>query len=107
MHPQFRDGKWIPKGQSDQALKSLGLRIIRSLKETFVINENEVFIGPGTSGAQSLSGAALNLSPLARLPLWVWHSHGFLLQKRKRFPSNSMDFLFSSHLRYNIKNAYW
>ena len=31
-----------------------------------------------------LSGAALNLSPLARLPLWIWHSHGFLLRTKKK-----------------------
>ena len=28
----------------------LGLRIIRRLRETFVVNENEVFIGLGASG---------------------------------------------------------
>jgi hypothetical protein len=42
--------EWTPEGQADQTPKSLGLRIIRSLRETFVVNENEVFIGLGASG---------------------------------------------------------
>jgi len=42
--------EWTPEGQADQAPKSLGLRIIRHLWETFVVNENEVFIGFGASG---------------------------------------------------------
>jgi len=36
--------------QAGQTPKSLGLRIIGSLRETFVVNENEVFIGLGASG---------------------------------------------------------
>ncbi|MBM4306214.1 MAG: hypothetical protein FJ115_13990 [Deltaproteobacteria bacterium] len=35
--------EWTPEGQADQTPKSLGLRIIRCLKERFVIDENEVF----------------------------------------------------------------
>jgi len=42
--------EWTPEGQADQTPKSLGLRIIRRLRETFVVNENEVFIGLGASG---------------------------------------------------------
>jgi hypothetical protein len=42
--------EWTPEGQADQTPKSLGLRIIRSLRETFVVNENEVIIGLGASG---------------------------------------------------------
>jgi hypothetical protein len=42
--------EWAPEGQADQTPKSLGLRIIRSLRETFVVNENEVFISLGASG---------------------------------------------------------
>ena len=42
--------EWTPEGQADQTPKSLGLRIIRRLRETFVVNENEVFIGLGVSG---------------------------------------------------------
>jgi hypothetical protein len=42
--------EWTPKGQVDQTPKSLGLRIIRRLRETFVLNENEVFIGLEASG---------------------------------------------------------
>ena len=42
--------EWTPEGQVDQTPKSLGLRIIRCLRETFVVNENEVFIGFGASG---------------------------------------------------------
>jgi hypothetical protein len=42
--------EWTPEGQADQTPKSLGLRIIRHLWETFVVNENEVFIGFGASG---------------------------------------------------------
>ena len=41
--------EWTPEGQVDQTPKSLGLRIIRRLRETFVVNENEVFIGLGAS----------------------------------------------------------
>ena len=40
-----------PEGQAAQTPKSLGLRIIRGLRETFVVNENEVIIGLGASGA--------------------------------------------------------
>ena len=43
--------EWTPERQADQTPKSLGLRIIRRLRETFVVNENEVFIGLGASGA--------------------------------------------------------
>jgi len=42
--------EWTPEGQADQTPKSLELRIIRRLGETFVVNENEVFIGLGASG---------------------------------------------------------
>ena len=42
--------EWTPEGQADQTPKSLGLRIIRRLRETFVVNENEVFIVLGASG---------------------------------------------------------
>jgi hypothetical protein len=42
--------EWTPEGQADQTPKSLGLRIIRRLREMFVVNENEVFIGLGASG---------------------------------------------------------
>ena len=42
--------EWTPEGQADQTPKSLGLRIIRRLRETFVVNENEVFVGLGASG---------------------------------------------------------
>ena len=42
--------EWNPEGQADQTPKSLGLRIIRSLRETSLGNENEVFIGLGVSG---------------------------------------------------------
>ena len=42
--------EWTPEGQAEQTPKSLGLRIIRRLRETFVVNENEVFIGFGASG---------------------------------------------------------
>ena len=42
--------EWTPEGQADQTPKSLGLRIISRLRETFVVNENEVFIGLGASG---------------------------------------------------------
>jgi hypothetical protein len=42
--------EWTPEGQADQTPKSLGLRIIRGLRETFVVNENEVLIGLGASG---------------------------------------------------------
>jgi len=63
-----------------QSSKALGLRIIRILEETFLINENEVFYGFGASVANPLavppclrrSGfaqAGLNLSHLAHLPL--------------------------------------
>ena len=42
--------EWTPEGRVDQTPKSLGLRIIRSLRENFVVNENEVFIGLGAAG---------------------------------------------------------
>jgi len=42
--------EWTPEGQAGQTPKSLGLRNIRRLRETFVFNENEVFIGLGASG---------------------------------------------------------
>jgi hypothetical protein len=42
--------EWTPEGQAGQTPKSLGLRIIRRLREMFVVSENEVFIGLGTSG---------------------------------------------------------
>ena len=42
--------EWTPEGQADQTPKSLGLRIIRRLRETFVVNENEVIIGLRASG---------------------------------------------------------
>jgi hypothetical protein len=42
--------EWTPEGQADQTPKSLGLRIIRRLSETFVVNGNEVIIGLGASG---------------------------------------------------------
>ena len=38
------------EGQAGQAPKFLELRIIRSLRETFIVNENEVLIGLGASG---------------------------------------------------------
>jgi hypothetical protein len=38
----------------DQASKALGLRIIRVLGETFLINENYVSLGLGASGANPL-----------------------------------------------------
>jgi len=41
---------WTPEGQADQTPKSLGMRIIRRLRETFVVNENEVIIVLGASG---------------------------------------------------------
>ena len=61
--------------------------------------------------SQSLSGAALNLSPLARLPLWIWHSHGFLSRKKDAHPiyqsgvpkltplPPSKEFLFDENIR--------
>jgi len=42
--------EWTPEGQADETPKFSGLRIIRCLRETFVINEGEVFIGLGASG---------------------------------------------------------
>jgi hypothetical protein len=42
--------EWTPEGQAGQTPKSLGVRVIRSIRETFVINENEVIIGLGASG---------------------------------------------------------
>jgi hypothetical protein len=45
--------EWTPEGQAGQTPKSLGLRIIRNLRETFVVNENEVFIGFGAFGVNS------------------------------------------------------
>jgi hypothetical protein len=38
-----------------QSSKALGLRIIRILEETFLINENEVFHGFGVPVANSLA----------------------------------------------------
>jgi hypothetical protein len=56
-HLQFREARMDSRGaggpayrQAGQTPKSLGLRIIRGLRETFVVNENEVFIGLGASG---------------------------------------------------------
>jgi hypothetical protein len=43
--------EWTPEGQADQTTKSLGLRIIRRLRETFVFNENGANIGLGAPGA--------------------------------------------------------
>jgi hypothetical protein len=87
--------------QAGQTPKSLGLRIIRSLREAFVVIENEVFIGlraPGVNPQavppclrrsacppqgfplcgrmfkvwrRGFAQAGLNLSPLACLPLWI------------------------------------
>ena len=48
--PAYRPRSRPRAGQAGQTPKSLGLRIIRSLRETFVVNENEVFIGLGASG---------------------------------------------------------
>ena len=42
--------EWTSEGQADQTPKSLGLRIIRSLRETFVVNENKVIISLGADG---------------------------------------------------------
>jgi hypothetical protein len=42
--------EWTPEGQAGQTSKYLGLRIIRSLRETFAVNENGMFIGLGASG---------------------------------------------------------
>ena len=36
--------EWTPEGQADQTPKSLGLRIIRSLRETFVVNEMRLLL---------------------------------------------------------------
>jgi len=35
--------EWTPQGQADQTPKSLGLRIIKSLRETFAVNEDGGF----------------------------------------------------------------
>jgi len=45
--------EWTPEGQADQTPKSLGLRIIRNLRGTFLVNGNEVFIDLGASGFNS------------------------------------------------------
>jgi hypothetical protein len=37
--PNFVMAEWTPEGQADQTPKSLGLRIIRSLRETFIVNK--------------------------------------------------------------------
>ena len=42
--------EWTPEGQAGQTPKSLGLRIISRLRETFIVNENEAFIVLGASG---------------------------------------------------------
>ena len=55
---EFSDGslsnsmktEWTPEGQADQTPKSLGLRIIRRLRGTLVVNKNEVFIVLGAFG---------------------------------------------------------
>jgi hypothetical protein len=39
------------KEQADQASEALGLRIIKILGETFVVNENQVFLVLGAFGA--------------------------------------------------------
>jgi hypothetical protein len=36
--------EWNPEGQADQTPKSLGLRIIRSLRETFIVNEMRLLL---------------------------------------------------------------
>src|SRR4030065_1663759 len=36
--------EWTPEGQADQTPKSLGLRIIRSLRETFIVNEMRLLL---------------------------------------------------------------
>jgi hypothetical protein len=41
--------EWAPEGQAGQTPKSLGLRIIWSLRETFIVNKNDVVIGFGAS----------------------------------------------------------
>jgi len=42
--------EWTPEGQANQTPKSLGLRIVRRLRETFAVNGNEVFISLEASG---------------------------------------------------------
>jgi hypothetical protein len=44
-----------PEGQAGQASKSLEMRVINNLGETFVVNEHEVLIGFGTPGDHSLA----------------------------------------------------
>jgi hypothetical protein len=44
-----------PERQADQTPKYLGLRIIRHLRETFIVNGNEVFIGLGAFGVDLLA----------------------------------------------------
>ena len=36
--------EWTPEGQADQTPKSLGLRIIRRLRETFIVNEMRLLL---------------------------------------------------------------
>jgi len=48
--PAYRPRSRPRAGQAGQAPKSLGLRIIRGLRETFVVNEKEVIISHGASG---------------------------------------------------------
>jgi len=44
-----------PEGQAGQTSKALGMRIIKSLRETLIVNGNEVLIGSGTSGDHPLA----------------------------------------------------
>jgi hypothetical protein len=47
--------EWAQQDQMAQSSKALGLRIIRILEETFLINENEVFHGFGAPVANPLA----------------------------------------------------
>src|SRR4030043_1127366 len=82
-HFQFRDDKMDSRGAGGPDSEIFRMRIIRNIRETFVVNENEVFYWSWSVGSQPLSGAALNLSPLARPPLWIYYFHGFLSREKR------------------------
>ena len=49
-HLQFRDNRMDSRGAGGPDSEIFRFQIVRRLKETFIVNENEVFIGFGASG---------------------------------------------------------
>jgi hypothetical protein len=85
-HVQFRDDRMSPTGADGPGFESFRIADHYNIWGDFPHQWKLGFSWSWGVGSQSISGAALNLSQLAHLLLWIWHPHGSLSWGKRCLP---------------------